>query len=62
VGKYNGVDEALADDYHNRALLRELTANIGLFLEPIRDEVEFSIRTDMPQADGKNCPSRLSDT
>jgi ent-kaurene oxidase len=31
-----------------------LTPNIGLFLEPIRDEVEFAIRTEMPQADGES--------
>ena len=54
VGAYSGVDIARTSDLHNRALIRELTPNIGLFIAPIRDELEFAIKAEMPQTDGKD--------
>ncbi|MCJ1405110.1 hypothetical protein MMC11_008336 [Xylographa trunciseda] len=51
VGEYSGVDIARDSDLHNRALLRELTPNIGLFIDPIKDELDLAIKVEMPQAD-----------
>ena len=53
VGEYSGVDISRTSDLHNRALLRELTPNIGLFIPWIKDELDFAIKTEMPQTDGK---------
>ena len=53
VGEYSGVDIARDSDLHNRALLRELTPNIGLFIDPIKEELDFAINAEMPQANGK---------
>ena len=58
VGEYSGVDIARTSDLHNRALLRELTPNIGLFIPWIKDELDFAIRTEMPQTEGKSKPTR----
>ncbi|KAL9122768.1 MAG: hypothetical protein Q9187_000685 [Circinaria calcarea] len=50
VGAYSGVVDIIrTSDLHNRALIRELTSNIGLFIAPIRDELDFAIKTEMPQ-------------
>ncbi|KAF4636933.1 hypothetical protein G7Y89_g1162 [Cudoniella acicularis] len=51
VGEQSGVRHLFTNDLHLRALRRQLTPNINLYISPILDEISNAAKDVMPQAE-----------